>query len=432
MTSPAYSLPADEMTERCLLGAILLDGDLMDSMRSTLEAEDFTIERRREVWNAMCAAYDRGVRIDNVVVYQELCEKGSRKDTWLTHLNELTEGVPMLPSFDRYVEVLKEKAALRSILKLADHTIKSCLAGTSSAGEIQELLLQRAQEIMMQDVDKKPVSTRDLVDRIGIDGILNPRRSKTGVRLPWGRLQHSVNGFQPGQLIVCAAYTSRGKTSLACQIAVNCTRQARGVIYWTTEMTPEALFRRMVHQMCSIDGMSHRQGTLTKEQTESATQSVAWLYDHPIWFDFRSRTVQSFLASLRQIQQKHEIGLAIIDHIQHVKCAGRAGSRAQEVSDISRSLKMAALDFEMPVMALSQVSRPKEDNANLTIHAIKESGDVENDADVVLLLNSAKPEGLKPVSVSLNVAKQREGPAGFDVPMIFHPSTQVFESVEEM
>jgi len=232
-------------------------------------------------------------------------------------------------------------------------------------------------------------------------------------------------------MIVVAAYTSRGKSSLACQISTACTKQATGVYYWTTEMSPEALFRRMVDQMSGVDGMRHREACLNTEEISRARSAVGWLYDHPVWFDRHSRSVPALLGSLRQVRQKHEIGLIVVDHLQHVKSIARANSRAQEVSEISRSLKMAALDFDLPVIVVSQVSRPKEDNSSLTIHMLKESGDVENDADVVMLLNSPKPQGLSPIAVNLNIAKQREGPAGFDIPLMFRPSTQSFESLED-
>ncbi len=233
-------------------------------------------------------------------------------------------------------------------------------------------------------------------------------------------------------MIVVAAYTSRGKSSLACQIATHVTKQDAGVFYWTTEMPPEALFKRMVDQMSGADGMRHRAGQLTFEEIDKARGAVSWLYEHPVWFDRTSRTVPSCLAALRHVRQKHKIGLVVVDHLQHVTgTLGRGSNRAVEVSQISRSLKMAALDFDLPFLVVSQVSRPKEEGSNLTIHMIKESGDVENDADVVMLLNSPKQAGTAPVSVALNIAKQREGPAGFDIPLLFRPSTQAFEALED-
>ncbi len=422
-------LPCDDITERFVIGSVLLDGRMMDSVRTALVEDDFTSQQRKTVWSAACAAYDKGAEINCISVYQELRVMGKEQSGgWLEFMTSLLDGVPIVESLEKDIAILKSKKCIRRMIALSENTINRCCAGIDSAEDIQEALMRGAEELLTDSGDNKPVSTRDLVDRLGIDGILNPRRTTGGVSLPWEGLQSGIDGLHPGQLVIAAAYTSRGKTSLACQIATHCTKQQLGVMYWTTEMPPEALFRRMIHQMAGVDGYRHRQQQLVPDEMERAKDVVGWLYDNPVWFDFRSRTVPQFLASLRQVRQKYRMGLVVVDHIQHLKSVGRTPSRAQEVAEISRSLKMGALDFELPFLVLSQVSRPKEDNQPLTIHAIKESGDVENDADVVLLLNSAKPNGINPVQVRLNVAKQREGPSGFDVPLTFRPSTQAFES----
>jgi len=431
--APAAMLPADGNAERLILGSAMFYGGNMDLLRGSIDVEDFSTESHQRIWRACCAGYDANGRLESAIVCDQL-QKSRQLESigGLTYLADLYTGLPDLPSLDWHVGQLKEKARLRKLIQIADYAMKRCFAADSST-DIQDALLRDAQELAVLDDDRKAVSTRDLTDKYGIDGILNPQSDQSGLRLPWGRLQSALNGMRAGQMIVVAASTSRGKTSLACQIATHCTRQSAGVMYWTTEMSPVALYRRMIDQMSGTDATRHRGSLLSSQELERGRAAVGWLYERPVWFDRVSRTVPAFLACLRQAQQRNKIELAVVDHLQHVRGIGRQDSRAREVSEISRSLKMAAIDLEIPFLVLSQVSRPKEDGAPLTIHAIKESGDVENDADVVILINSPKPNGhpVTEVPVGLNVAKQREGPAGFDIPLIFHPGTQAFESVED-
>ncbi len=192
-------------------------------------------------------------------------------------------------------------------------------------------------------------------------------------------------------------------------------------------MPPESLFKRIVTQMT---GMDRKNSTPTFQQREAEREAVGLLYDNPIFFDSTSRTVPAFCASLRQIRQRARIGLVVVDYLGLIRSAGRAESRTREVGENSRSLKLAAMDFSLPFLVLSQFSRPK-DNQRPTIHSLKESGDVENDADVILLLISGELSPENPTPVALNIGKQREGVAGFDVNLMFHPRSQTFESVED-
>jgi replicative DNA helicase len=226
--------------------------------------------------------------------------------------------------------------------------------------------------------------------------------------------------------VVLAADTGRGKTSIALQIAAHAARQGKSVLYWTLEMPPSALFRRMVSQMTGVNG---RSANPTFEQREAEREAVALLYETPVYFDRHSRTVAAFCASIRQVRSKTRLGLVVVDHIQLVRSAGRTESRTREVGETSRSLKLATLDFDLPFLVLSQFRRTG--NETPTIHSLKESGDVENDADVILLMTSGELSGDQPTPVTVHIGKQREGPAGMDIPLIFQPQSQRFDSLEE-
>jgi replicative DNA helicase len=236
--------------------------------------------------------------------------------------------------------------------------------------------------------------------------------------------------MHPGQMIVLAAYTGRGKTSMALQIATHATRQAKSPIVWTMEMEPRSLFRRIVNQMARLDNDRSRQWSMGQEDRERAQDAVYWIHDHPVWFDNRSRTVPAFMGAVRQAQAKSDVGLVVVDYLQLIRFAGRAESRTREVGENSRSLKLAALELGVPFLVLSQFKRPQQDRP-ATIHDLKESGDIENDADVILLLNSGDLSGDRQTPTTVVVGKQREGPAGMEIPLIFDPPSQSFFSSEE-
>lgn len=418
------AIPHNPEIEKYVLGSVLLDGGVMDSIRSTLELEDFHLQKHATIWRAMTTVYDRGTAPAPISVFSELRDNNS--DVMLGDLWDLTEGIPKQPNLIPQCNQLKEQATLRRILRLCNSIQSRCLHGKEKPEEIRQALEKGVLDLHeVGPTEKRPVSTRELIERVGIQQLLSPRRER-GIRLPWSRLNTVVNGLQPGQMMVVAAYTGRGKTSFGLQIGLHVTKQMKTAVYWTLEMSPEMLFRRAVNQ---IIGKTIR-GAADEAERARQAQAVEWLSDHPIYFDSTSRTIPAFVAGLRQVQAKADVGLVIVDYLQLIRLAGRAESRVREVGENSRSLKLSAMDAEVPFLVLSQFRRPNG-NEPATIHSLKESGDIENDADVILLINSGELNGDSEVQVAVHVGKQREGPAGFDIPMVFNPPSQTFHSTEE-
>jgi replicative DNA helicase len=347
-----------------------------------------------------------------------------------SYVTDLSEGVPIgNVNLDGHIGTLKEKSAMRRLITLGDSIVKRCSAGSATSTEVRESITAELAGLATASKDHGAVSTRELIERHGIEALLKPRRTE-GIRLPWARLNQALCGLHPGQVIILAAVTGRGKTSAALQIATHVTRQSKSALIWTLEMEPRQLFRRIVNQMAHVDNDRSRHGALTMDERNRERDAVYWVNDHPLYFDSNSRTVPAFCASLRQVMQKSDIGLVVVDYLQLIRFAGRAESRTREVGENSRSLKLAALDFGVPFLVLSQFSRPNTDKPQ-TIHSLKESGDIENDADVIILVNSGELAGDREVSVTFHIGKQREGPAGMDIPLVFHPPSQSFQAVEE-
>lgn len=422
-------LPCNLDYERLVLGWGMFGENQMDSLRPVVEADDFSLEQHRRTWAAMCALYDRGVRVERIVLCEEMQKRNPGEQLVMSFLLSLDEGIPHSPNIDRYIAVLKDKATLRRVLLLSENISKRCLSGVESAEEITEAVASELLAIQTHSPHgKRAVSSRELIDAIGMDSLLQPQR-KEGVRLPWEQLNNTLCGLRPGQMIVLAAKTGRGKTSFALQVATHATKQGISPVIWTLEMSPRQMFTRMVNQYAEVDSDRGRHGALAKEHLERRKEAAHWLHGHPVWFDAHSRTVPSFCASVRQAKAKSEATLAIVDYLQLIRAAGRVESRTREVGENSRALKLSAVDLDMPFLVLSQFHRLKDDQ-EAGINSLKESGDIENDADVILLLDLPKPDGDNPVSAIARVAKQREGPAGNDIPLVFDPRCQKFYSPE--
>lgn len=421
-------IPCNVDIERSVLGLLLLNPEIMDGLRSTIEHTDFMLERHRITWQTACKLYDSGKQPDTMLVAGDLIDSGKLESVGgLSYLCELRDGGPVASSIDNYIGVLKEKASLRKILEFANVLTKQCQLSTSESSAMRTQISEFA--LTMSDSaaeEHKPVSTRDLIDTVGVSGLLRDRRVE-GLALPWHRLNGALCGLIPGSMTVLAAYTGRGKTSMALQIAAHAARSGKAALYWTMEMKPERLFRRLVSQ---IAGNDSRNPDPTPDDRRMESEAVARLYDEPIYFDSHSRTVAGFRSSVAQVQAKTPLGLVVVDYIGLIRSSGRAESRTREVGENSRSLKLSAMDFNIPFLVLSQFKRPA-DGKPATIHDLKESGDVENDADNVLLVHSTEAIGNQPQPCMIHIGKNREGPFGIDIPLMFRPATQSFHSVED-
>jgi replicative DNA helicase len=423
-------LPSSIDTERFVLGSVLLDGNVMDAARGTIAADDFILDSHRRIWAAMCRIYDAGATVDRVTVYHDLDEHREAQSVGgLSYLVDLDNGLPAMPALESYIGILKEKATLRRILTVTEAIGKRAQSGRETATELRAALTDATTSLQVGEAGSSLTSTREMIDLQGIDALLRPRRTE-GVRLPWTALNGVLCGLHPGQMITVGAATGRGKSSFALQVAAHATRQGKSPVIWTLEMTPQQMFSRMVNQMSLLDSDRARHDALSGEEREKRRESAYWLHGHPVWLDARSRTITSFLASVREAVAKSDVGLVVVDYLQLVRFSGRVESRTREVGENSRSLKLAALELNLPFLVLSQFKRLGQER-DYTINDFKECGDVENDSDVALILNAGVLNGDQPTPVKITVGKQREGPAGHEFSMMFHPPSQTFYSPED-
>ena len=419
-------LPQSLDCERFLLGSVLTSDHPMHTLRNLIETSDFALHKHMLIWAAMCEIYDAGGQVDRITLYEELQRRRQVEAVdGLAYLCDLGEGIPAIADLSGYVRTVKDKVLLRRLAYLGESIKSRAMDATENPQELLDSLGQSLIDLAPSVRAQRPISAHDLVEEFGLDKLLSASRCH-GLKLPWPRLDFLLCGLQPEQLIILAADTSFGKTSMALQIAAKASEET-GVAVFSLEMEPERLFRRMVNQIARLDWDLVRHGTLGKMEREKQRLAAFWITEHPIWFDEQSFTTAAIHAAVRKIRVTHPVGLIVVDYLQLLQSVGRTGSRAQEVSAQSREMKQLAQEFHTPLLLLSQFSREgAKEGRKRTLHDLKESGDVECNADAVLIIQPEKPEGCV-VPVNLNIAKQREGPRFVDVPMWFYPHFQAFE-----
>ena len=424
-------LPMNLDAERFVLGSILLNDSFLHTVRPLLEPDEFSLEKHRRIWRRSCEIYDGGGRVDRVTVANELA-KWNELDLvdGLSYLVSLDDGLPQLPNLDSYIAIVKDKALLRRLIFAAQNLRDRCLIQEETPQQILNGLGNALISLAPQEAGRGLQSLKELVDERGISALLSPRMTH-GIELPWKWLDYATCGMQAEQLWYLGGYTSTGKTSAALQIGVHAARKGTGVAVFSLEMGKVSLFQRAVWQMSRVDSERAKRDQLTPEEDERVRNAATALYDLPVYFDdSMASTVPAIHAAIRRRRLSNPIGLVIVDYLQLLGSVGRELNRAQAVGANSRALKMAAREFQCPFLVLSQFKRPPEERKP-TLNDFKESGDIENDADVALFIYRPPTQEQNQVPVSFILAKQREGPRDIEENFWFFPKFQRFDGVEE-
>jgi replicative DNA helicase len=425
-------LPQNIDAERTILGVAMTDEAAMSTVRSILSTEDFALDAHKRIWGAALAVFDSGSAVDRVTLANRLMKTGELEAVGgVSGICDLDANLPPIVSLDSYIRIVRDKSAYRKIARFAESIVQRAVLAQDSPQAILDGLGGGLVALDGAGAHKRPWKAADAINEIGVDTILMPRRRR-GLRFPqeWDLTNRWICGMHPGQMFVLAADTSRGKTSMALQIAAGAL-QSTGVLYVSTEMMPDQIIRRMVTQRSRVDYERSRQAALTPDERAAELDALNWLSQRPFFIDETITTVQGVHAAIRKLRTQHEIGLVVVDYLQHLRCIGRYESRAKEVGANSRALKQAAMEFQVPFLVLSQFHRPeKGSTARPTLHNLKESGDIENDSDVILLIipDPNEDDRSNPRHVDLQIAKQREGPRE-TVRFQFRPNIQRFDEV---
>ena len=431
-------LPQNLDAERSILGAILLDNQALNAAIENLRPEDFFFDPHRRVFQQMVALGETQQAIDLVTLNDALGRRGELESSGGTpYLASLVDGVPRSANIEHYVRIVKEKALLRNLIH-ATHAIQErAFEGEEGADGILDGAESSIFALAEDRIRVGLVSMKEIVHANfeRLEKIFREGKSITGASTGYGELDKLTSGLQPSELIILAARPSQGKTALALNFAENiAVRAGLPVAIFSLEMSKESLLQRLVASVAQIDAHKFRTGHLGREDWRRMTEALGQIASAPLWIDDASSlTVVEIGAKARRLKrEKGGLALLIVDYLQLISARGRFSNRNEEVSSITRGLKGLAKELQIPVLVLSQLTRaPERDERRPQLADLRESGAIEQDADVVMFIyrpNFFKVDALPEErdQADLLVAKQRNGPTD-RVRLIFKSRQTRFE-----
>ncbi|HTV59917.1 MAG TPA: replicative DNA helicase [Verrucomicrobiae bacterium] len=424
-TSLERALPHNLEAERSILGAVLLDNHALNAAVERVRSEDFFLPQHRYIFERMIQLAEKNHAIDIVTLMEDLSRRAELEAAGgIAYLSTLADGLPRITNVDHYARIVKEKAVLRSLIHSASAIQEQALA----AGDDADVILDRAESIIFQLAEDRVKSgfvgvkelVRDNFERL--EKIFSEGRRITGLATGYLGLDNETAGLQPSELVVLAARPSMGKTALALNIAENVALdQRQPVAVFSLEMSKESLLLRLLASKSRVDAHKFRTGHLGRDDWDKISKALTELAEAPLWIDdSASSTVLEMGAKARRLKRDRGLALMIVDYIQLVvpSTGNRQSNRQEEVAGISRGLKGLAKELKVPILVLSQLTRaPERDDRKPQLSDLRESGAIEQDADVVMFINRPNfyktdlPEEER-ARAELIIAKQRNGPTG--------------------
>jgi replicative DNA helicase len=417
-------LPHSAEAERAILGAIILDNGLVNQAIELLKPEDFYVRAHWHLFRAMISMSERGAEINPILIGEELRRDGSLEQVGgIAFISELTYGLPHFTNLAHYAKVVRDASLLRQLVKVANKITSEALEAEDEAS----LILDHAEQMIFALADErtrqgfahvKPVADQILekVQELGGRGV-----ALTGLTTGFNELDTMTSGLQPSDLIIVAARPSMGKTSLCLTLAQNAAIQANAVVgVFSLEMSKESLVMRMLCSEGHVDAHRFRAGFLSRDEWARLAGALGTLSETKIFIDDTPGiSVLEMRAKARRLAaEQKRLDLIIVDYLQLMSGSSRRSeSRQQEVSQISRELKGLAKELNVPLVALSQLSRAPEARTDHRpqLADLRESGAIEQDADVVAFIYREEQYNRTEENAGLAeviIAKQRNGPTG--------------------
>lgn len=434
--------PQNIEAEASLLGAILLDADAIVKVADTVNVNDFYDERHGRIYEAVRALYDKHSPIDVLTLADQLKGAGFLEMVGgASYLTELTNFVPTAAHSEQYAEIIAEKATRRRLIKTS-HEMASL--GHDEGKNMQELieeaetkLFQVSQRHIKQDVTSLEAILSESFDRL--DELHKDKGKIRGIPTGFKDMDNMLAGLQRSDLFVLAARPSMGKTALQLNLAHNIAVKAdMPVLIFSLEMSKEQLVDRLLAMESGVDAWALRTGNLTDADFEKIGHAMGTLSEAQIFIDDSpSITVSDLRTKARREAHQRELGLVIVDYLQLMSGGMRfsgEGNRVQEISEISRGLKGIARELNVPLLALSQLSRSVESRSPQIpqLSDLRESGSIEQDADVVAFIYREEyynPETDRKNIADILIKKHRNGPTG-TVELYFERDKQRFRSLD--
>ncbi len=416
------SLPHNLEAEKAVLGAVLIHDEQFNIAVELINAQDFYRHAHQQIFDKMVSLRERNEVIDLVTLKEELDRAGNLNEVGgPAYIAALVDGVPKSTNVEYYAKIVKEKATLRSLIGSANKILTTAYQAEADASEQLDLAGQAIFQITDDRLKGGFESLRDLVPGgfKTLEKLQEQQSFLTGVPSGFTDLDRLTSGFQPSDLVIIAARPSMGKTSLALNIAQHvATKTEKTVGVFSLEMSKQALFLRMLTSEARVDAHQFRGGFLGSEEYKKLSEALGVLGEARVFIDdSTSLSVLEMRAKARRLKSEHGLHLLIIDYLQLMQGRGRFENRNLELASISRSLKGLAKELGVPVIALSQLSRAPESRSEHRpqLSDLRESGALEQDADVVLFIyredvydHKAENEN----TAEVIIGKQRNGPVG--------------------
>lgn len=440
-TVPAGKVPPQNVdAEMSLLGAVLIDEEVLADVTEHVKPKDFYDKRHGIIFDAIMRLYEKNKPVDLLTLTDELRRKKEIDEVGgSAYLTELTNYVPTSAHAESYAEIVAQKAVRRRLIKASGEISE---LGYDEETTTQELLQQAEAELfavsdqsLNQDLTSLESILTDSFDRL--EELHRNKGALRGVRTGYRDLDNMTAGLQRSDLIILAARPAMGKTTLVTNLAYNVATIAKQpVLFFSLEMSKEQLVDRMLADASGVDSWNIRTGNLSDEDFSKLSEAMGEMAEAPIFIDDTpGLSVLEMRTKARRAAHEQPLGLIIIDYLQLMQGSGRDnGNRVQEVSEISRGLKLLARELNVPVIALSQLSRNVENRSPQIpqLADLRESGSIEQDADIVMFIYREayyNPETERENVTDLIIAKHRNGPVG-KVELYFHPERLRFMSLD--
>ena len=415
--------PHDLEAEQAVLGSMLTDKDAVISSIEVLRPSSFYREDNRLIYEAILNLYNNSEPIDIITLKAELESTGKFEQIGgLEYLASLPDKVPTTANVQKYINIVEEKGILRNLIKTANEIIELGYDPTEDVEDIMDNAEKKIFNIMQNKNQRGYTPIKDVLVEIfnQLEELYNRKQHITGVPTGFSELDYKTAGFHGSDLILIAARPAMGKSAFALNIATNAATKANvPVAIFSLEMSKEQMVNRMLCSEAMVDSNKVRTGKLEEDDWIKLAETIGPLSEAEIYIDDTPGiSVMEIRAKCRKLKLEKNIGMVVIDYLQLVQASSkRFGSREQEISEISRSLKILAKELNVPVIALSQLSRAVEQRPDHRpmLSDLRESGAIEQDADIVMFLyrdDYYNEESEKKDIAEVIIAKHRAGSTG--------------------
>ncbi|MDO4902159.1 MAG: replicative DNA helicase [bacterium] len=432
--------PQNIDAEMSLLGAILIDEEVLIDVAEIVKPIDFYDKRHASIYAGIIRLFEKHSPVDLLTLTDELKKKGDLDAVGgSTYLSELTNYVPTAAHAKSYAEIVSQAAVRRRLIKASADI--STLAFNEELTVPQLLGQSEAELFSVSDssLSNDLTSLEEILDNSfeRLDELFRNKGKLRGIRTGYRDLDNMTAGLQRSNLIILAARPAMGKTTLVTNLAYNiATIEKKPVLFFSLEMSKEQLVDRMLADAAGVDSWNIQTGNLSEEDFAKLSDAMGEMAEAPIYIDDTPGiTALELRTKARRLAHEGELGLIVIDYLQLLEPTTKTGNRVQEVSEISRSLKLIARELNVPVIALSQLSRQVEnrDDKRPQLADLRESGSIEQDADIVMFIFREayyNPETERQNITDLILAKHRQGATG-TVELYFHPERLRFMSLDK-